>query len=74
VIAISAGLLIAGATALAQQPSPDRSQLMTNVPKDSATVTDWYKQNLSLPKTRSEHNGGVARQGSDVQQRGRTAR
>jgi len=48
-ITLSAALLLAGATAFAQQPSAGRAQLMTSVPKDSATVTDWYKQNVYDP-------------------------
>jgi sporulation protein YlmC with PRC-barrel domain len=48
-IAITAGLLIAGAAAFAQQPPAGRAQLMTNVPSDSATVTDWYKQSIYDP-------------------------
>jgi sporulation protein YlmC with PRC-barrel domain len=48
-IAISAGLLIAGASAFAQQPSAGGTQFTTSVPKDSATVTDWYKQSVYDP-------------------------
>jgi sporulation protein YlmC with PRC-barrel domain len=38
--ALSAGLLLATSAAMA---APD---LMTRVPSDSLTVTDWYKQNV----------------------------
>ena len=41
----AAGALIASTAALAQQPS-GQSGLMTSVPGNSATVTDWYKQNV----------------------------
>jgi sporulation protein YlmC with PRC-barrel domain len=37
---ISAGLLIATGTAMAA------TEMMTTVPSDSLTVTDWYKQNV----------------------------
>lgn len=48
-IAIVAGLLIAGTAAFAQQTSGGHAQIMNNVPKDSATVSDWYKQNVYDP-------------------------
>jgi sporulation protein YlmC with PRC-barrel domain len=38
----AAGVLIASTAALAQQPSG----LMTSIPANSQTVTDWYKQNV----------------------------
>jgi sporulation protein YlmC with PRC-barrel domain len=40
----AAGVLIAGTTAFAQQ------QMMTSIPSNSRTVTDWYKQNVYDPK------------------------
>jgi hypothetical protein len=44
----AAGVLIAGAAALAQQPSGQ--DLMTSIPAKSRTVTDWYKQNVYDPQ------------------------
>src|SRR5215468_5181700 len=41
----AAGVLIASTAALAQQPT-DRGGLMTSIPANSRTVTDWYKQNV----------------------------
>jgi len=41
----AAGVLIASTAALAQQ-STDRGGLMTSIPANSRTVTDWYKQNV----------------------------
>lgn len=43
-----AGVLIAGTAALAQQPSGQ--DLMTSIPANSRTVTDWYKQNVYDPQ------------------------
>jgi sporulation protein YlmC with PRC-barrel domain len=40
-----AGVLIASTVALAQQPS-SRGELLTSIPANSRTVTDWYKQNV----------------------------
>jgi sporulation protein YlmC with PRC-barrel domain len=40
----AAGVLIAGTAAFAQQ------QMMTSIPSNSRTVTDWYKQNVYDPK------------------------
>ena len=40
-----AGLLIASTVAMAQQPSGPGG-LMTSIPANSRTVTDWYKQNV----------------------------
>jgi hypothetical protein len=42
----AAGVLIASTAALAQQPSG----LMTSIPANSQTVTDWYKQNVYDPQ------------------------
>ena len=39
------GVLIASAAALAQQPTGQQG-LLTSIPANSATVTDWYKQNV----------------------------
>jgi sporulation protein YlmC with PRC-barrel domain len=47
--AISAGLMIAGTAAFAQPMSSGRAEIMTSVPNNSATVTDWYKQNVYDP-------------------------
>ena len=41
----AAGALIASTAALAQQPTGQGS-LMTSIPANSRTVTDWYKQNV----------------------------
>jgi sporulation protein YlmC with PRC-barrel domain len=48
-IAMSAGLVIAGTAAFAQPTSSGRAEIMSNVPANSATVTDWYKQNVYDP-------------------------
>jgi sporulation protein YlmC with PRC-barrel domain len=48
-IAISAGLLIAGTAAYAQPVSSGHAEMMNTVPNNSATVTDWYKQNVYDP-------------------------
>jgi len=42
----AAGALIAGTAALAQQPAG----LLTSVPANTQTVTDWYKQNVYDPQ------------------------
>ena len=44
----AASLLIATTTAFAQQPST--GELMSSIPANSRTVTDWYKQNVYDPK------------------------
>ena len=44
----AAGVLIASTAALAQQPSGQ--DLMTSIPANSRTVTDWYKQNVYDPQ------------------------
>jgi len=49
IIAISAGVLIAGTAAFAQPMSSGRTELMTSVPAHSVTVADWYKQNVYDP-------------------------
>ena len=41
----AAGVLIASTAALAQQQT-GQGGLMTSIPANSATVTDWYKQNV----------------------------
>lgn len=43
-LALGAGLLVATGTAMAA------TDLMTSVPSDSVTVTDWYKQNVYDPQ------------------------
>ena len=48
-IAMSAGLLIAGTAALAQPVSSGRAEIMSSIPPNSATVTDWYKQSVYDP-------------------------
>lgn len=47
--AISAGLLIASTAAFAQPASSGRAEIMSSVPTNSATVTDWYKQSVYDP-------------------------
>ena len=42
----AAGVLIASTAALAQQPAG----LLTSVPANTQTVTDWYKQNVYDPQ------------------------
>jgi sporulation protein YlmC with PRC-barrel domain len=44
----AAGMLIASTGAFAQQPT-GQSGLMTSIPANSQTVTDWYKQNVYDP-------------------------
>jgi sporulation protein YlmC with PRC-barrel domain len=44
----AAGVLIASTAALAQQPT-GQGGLMTSIPPNSRTVTDWYKQNVYDP-------------------------
>jgi sporulation protein YlmC with PRC-barrel domain len=48
-IAMSAGVLIASTAALAQPVSSGRADIMTSIPANSATVTDWYKQSVYDP-------------------------
>jgi sporulation protein YlmC with PRC-barrel domain len=48
-IAISAGLLLAGTAAYAQPVSSGHAEIMSSVPNNSATVADWYKQNVYDP-------------------------
>ena len=44
----AAGVLIASTAALAQQQA-GQGGLMTSIPPNSRTVTDWYKQNVYDP-------------------------
>ncbi|HEY1861162.1 MAG TPA: PRC-barrel domain-containing protein [Gemmataceae bacterium] len=48
-IALSAGVLMAGTAALAQPVTSGRAEIMSSLPNNSATVTDWYKQNVYDP-------------------------
>ncbi len=48
-IAMSAGVLIASTAAFAQPVSSGRADIMTSIPANSATVTDWYKQSVYDP-------------------------
>src|ERR1700676_5468117 len=48
-IAMSAGLLIASTAAFAQPVASGRAEIMSNIPANSATVTDWYKQTVYDP-------------------------
>lgn len=43
-LALGAGLLLASGAAMAA------TDLMTSIPSDSVTVTDWYKQNVYDPQ------------------------
>lgn len=43
-LTLGAGLLVATGTAMAA------NELMTSIPSDSVTVTDWYKQNVYDPQ------------------------
>jgi sporulation protein YlmC with PRC-barrel domain len=47
--AICAGLLLASTAAFAQPVSSGRTEIMTSVPTNSATVADWYKQTVYDP-------------------------
>lgn len=44
----TAGILLVSTAAFAQ--SPGKGDLMTSIPANSQTVTDWYKQNVYDPK------------------------
>ena len=46
-IATAVGTLALGGVALAQTPAP--AQILTSVPPQSVTVTDWYKQSVYDP-------------------------
>ena len=48
-IAMFAGLLMAGTSAFAQPMSSGRAEIMSSVPTNSVTVADWYKQNVYDP-------------------------
>jgi sporulation protein YlmC with PRC-barrel domain len=48
-IVFTAGVLIASTAAFAQPTSPGRAEIMSSVPNNSATVADWYKQNVYDP-------------------------
>ncbi len=48
-ITASAGVLLVGSVALAQPVSPGHSEMMSSIPNNSATVGDWYKQNVYDP-------------------------
>jgi len=48
-IALSAGALMAATAAFAQPVASGRGEFMNNVPANSATVTDWYKQSVYDP-------------------------
>jgi hypothetical protein len=41
--------LIAGTAAFAQPVSSGRAEIMSSIPPNSATVTDWYKQSVYDP-------------------------
>ena len=46
---IAAGLIVASTAAFAQPTSSGRVEIMSSVPTNSATVTDWYKQSVYDP-------------------------
>jgi sporulation protein YlmC with PRC-barrel domain len=46
---ISAGLLFASAGAFGQAASTGSTTILNSVPRDSTTVTDWYKQSVYDP-------------------------
>jgi sporulation protein YlmC with PRC-barrel domain len=46
---VTAAALIAGTAAFAQPMSAGRAELMTSLPANSVTVTDWYKQSVYDP-------------------------
>jgi sporulation protein YlmC with PRC-barrel domain len=46
---MSAGLLIASTAVFAQPVSSGRAEIMSSIPPNSATVTDWYKQSVYDP-------------------------
>src|SRR5258708_405782 len=48
-IALSAGVLLAGTAAFAQPVTSGKAEIMSSLPNNSATVTDWYKQNVYDP-------------------------
>jgi sporulation protein YlmC with PRC-barrel domain len=48
-IALSAGVLMTGTAALAQSVTSGKAEIMSSLPNNSATVTDWYKQNVYDP-------------------------
>jgi sporulation protein YlmC with PRC-barrel domain len=48
-IALSAGALLAGTAAFAQPVTSGKAEIMSSVPNNSATVTDWYKQSVYDP-------------------------
>ncbi len=45
-LAAAASLAALLATSAVAQPSPSSTQPMSNVPRQSVTVTDWYKQGV----------------------------
>jgi hypothetical protein len=48
-VAASLAAFLTTSAALAQSSPPTSTQLLTNVPRQSVTVTDWYKQNVFDP-------------------------
>jgi sporulation protein YlmC with PRC-barrel domain len=48
-IATTASVLIASTAAFAQPVTSGRADIMSTVPNNSATVADWYKQNVYDP-------------------------
>jgi hypothetical protein len=48
-MAISAAMLMASTAGFAQPVASGRADMMTSVPTNSTTVTDWYKQNVYDP-------------------------
>jgi sporulation protein YlmC with PRC-barrel domain len=48
-IILTAGLLVATSAALAQPAATGHAEIMSNLPANSATVADWYKQSVYDP-------------------------
>jgi hypothetical protein len=46
IVLTTAGGLLAASAAFAQPMAAGRTELMSNVPSSSLTVTDWYKQSV----------------------------
>jgi hypothetical protein len=48
-IILTAGLLVATSAALAQPAATGHAEIMSNLPANSTTVADWYKQSVYDP-------------------------
>jgi hypothetical protein len=57
--ASSAALLLAATAAFAQQQSsPGHAEMMSAVPNNSVTITDWYKQTSAIRRKQNRRNYG----------------